>query len=134
VWAWTDSYAEDDGWEPVAEECRRRKRTYTQTVYPDYYTSKLYNLDTREMIHHLRVLNMPFDKLGRETQNYGVTYVFRKLLERAVKLDVPVINVATWNDFAEGHHLAPEINHNFAFWVLLNHYKRKWLDLPPEGE
>jgi hypothetical protein len=135
VWGWTDSYATDDGWVAVAEECRRRKRTYTQTIYPDYYTSKLYNLDTHTMIHRLHdVLEVPFEKLGRETQNCGVTHVYRNLLERAVELDPPLINVATWNDFGEGHHLAPEINHNFAFGVLLNHYKRQWLGLPPEGE
>lgn len=135
VWGWTDSYAKDDGWEDVARECRQRKRTYTQTVYPDYHTSKLYDLDTRKMLHRLSdVLKLPFDRLGRETQNCGVTHVYRNLLERAVELDAPVINVATWNDFGEGHHLAPEINHNFAFSVLLNHTKRRWLGLAPEDE
>lgn len=135
VWGWTDSYAADDGWAEVAKECGLRNRTYTQTVYPDYYTSKLYNLDSHNMIHRLRdVLEVPFGKLGRETQNCGVTHVYRNLLDPAVELDPPLINVATWNDFGEGHHLAPEINHNFAFGVLLNHYKRRWLDLPVEGE
>ena len=135
VWGWTDSFAEDDGWEDVAKACRRRNRTYTQTIYPDYYTSKLYNIDTGRMLYKLNdVLELPFDKLRRETQNCGVTYVYRNLLARAVKLDPPLINVATWNDFSEGHHLAPEINHNFAFGVLLNHYKRQWLHLPTEDE
>ena len=135
VWGWTDSFAPDDGWVEVAKECRRRGRTYTQTVYPDYYTSKLYDLDTHKMIHRLGdVLDTPMHKLGRESQNCGVTYVYRNLLERAVEVDSPLINVATWNDFAEGHHLAPEVNHNFAFQVLLKHYKRRWLGLPAEGE
>ena len=135
VWGWTDSYAPADGWKEVAERCRRRQRTYTQTVYPDYYTSKIYNSDTGDMVRRLNdIIATPHEKLLRETQNCGVTYVYRNLLQRAVDLDVPLINFATWNDYAEGHHLAPEINHNFAFAVLLNHYKRCWLGLPAEDE
>jgi hypothetical protein len=44
----------------------------------------------------------------------------------AIDLDSPLINFTTWNDYPEGHHLAPEINHNFGFAVLLRHYVAQW--------
>jgi hypothetical protein len=58
---------------------------------------------------------------------------FRRRLELAVELDAPVINLTTWNDYPEGHHLAPEINHNFGFAMLLQHYKAKWRGRPASG-
>ena len=49
-----------------------------------------------------------------------------QLLKRAVAHDVPIINYVTWNDFPEGHHLAPEVNHSFGPALLLKHFKRRW--------
>ena len=45
---------------------------------------------------------------------------------------MPIINYVTWNDFPEGHHLAPEINHNFGPAVLLKHFKRQWTSGRPK--
>ena len=62
----------------------------------------------------------------RHYQVCKLSYVFRKLLERAIKVDAAMINLVTWNDYAEGHHLAPEINHNFGFALLLRYYRNRW--------
>jgi hypothetical protein len=48
------------------------------------------------------------------------------LLEFAIDEDVPIIKIIAWNDYPEGHHLAPEINHNYGFSVLLKHCKALW--------
>jgi hypothetical protein len=65
-------------------------------------------------------------KIERKGIVTNLSYNFRKLLEFAIEEDVPIINVITWNDYPEGHHLAPEINHNYGFSVLLKHYKALW--------
>ena len=56
----------------------------------------------------------------------GLSYNFRKQLEFCVERDVPMINIITWNDYPEGHHLAPEGNHNDGFSLLLRYYKQCW--------
>jgi len=128
VWGWTDSFRRDDGWDALAALCRERKRDYTQTVYPDYHTSKLYTkAKPPDMVSRLEeALRLGRDRLERHTQVCGVSDVYRKLLDRAVRTDASLINFVTWNDFPEGHHLAPEINHNFGFSLILQHYKNVW--------
>jgi hypothetical protein len=128
VWGWTDSYATDDGWERVAAGCKARKRDYTQTVYPDYYTSKLYpHRKNAPMLFRLEeALAIGRENTERQIQVCRLSYVFRQLLARAVRTDAALINLVTWNDYPEGHHLAPEINHNFGFALLLKHYKGIW--------
>ena len=128
IWGWTDSYRPDDGWEQVANSCKKRKRTYTQTIYPDYYTSKLYRrANPKEMLFRYKDAKaLGVENLERQYQICHLSYLFRKLLERAIKVDAPMVNLVTWNDYPEGHHLAPEINHNFGFALLLHHYKSVW--------
>jgi len=128
VWGWTDSFAPDDGWDHVAARCKARRRDYTQTVYPDYYTSKLYpRRKDAPMLHRLdEALKLGLAGVERHIQRCRLSCVFRKLLERAVRTDASMINLATWNDYPEGHHLAPEINHNFGFARLLRYYRRAW--------
>ncbi|MGB0333853.1 MAG: hypothetical protein ACPGGN_00665 [Opitutales bacterium] len=52
------------------------------------------------------------------------------MLQDAIDRDAAMINYVTWNDWPEGHHLAPEVNHNFAPSILLRHFKAKWLGQP----
>lgn len=128
IWGWTDSYRSDDGWEPAAAYCRKRSRAYTQTVYPDYYTSKLYRRGepNRMLFSYREAQALGIGQVERHYQVCHLSYLFRKLWGRAIKLDAPMVNLVTWNDFPEGHHLAPEINHNFGFSLLLQHYKSQW--------
>jgi hypothetical protein len=131
VWDWidTDPDKTEKDWQRVAGLCRRRHRTYTQTVFSDYYGSKVYdgsNGQYRLMFNVYEVLGKDIKDIFRECMPTQLTYVFRRLLGRAVSLDAALINYATWNDYPEGHHIAPEINHNFAFPVLLRHFKDQW--------
>ena len=54
-----------------------------------------------------------------------------KLLQQAIRRDASIINYATWNDFPEGHHLAPEASHNFGPSLLLRYLKRRWQSKTP---
>jgi len=136
VWGWTASEENPQFWDYLVKRCREEGCTYTQTVYPDYYTSKVYprgenghrilstvdalQAGTSGIERHYRVTNLSETQIG--------------LLQRAVRHDVSIINYVTWNDFPEGHHLAPEVNHNFGPALLLRHFKRQWQSKTPAVE
>lgn len=127
TWIWTLTYHKNYIGNLVANTCKLRKRTFTGSVFNDFYTSKLLKKGTWDMYH--RVEDAVKDGLGKVERRYlitGLSYNFRKLLEFAIDRQAQLINVITWNDYPEGHHLAPEINHNYGFSVLLNYYKNKW--------
>jgi len=132
VWIWTLPYSTHQYLgNMVADECEKRHRIFTGSVFPDFYTSKLLKKDTWDMYHSASdavAAGMP--NVERKYITTGLSYNFRKLFEFGIKRNVPIMNVITWNDYPEGHHLAPEINHNEGFSILLNYYKSKWKGLP----
>ena len=128
TWIWTMAYTKNYIGEMVANTCAMRNRTFTGSVFGDFYTSKLLKKGTWDMYH--KVEDAVKDGLSKVERRYmvtGLSYNFRKLLEFNISKDVPIINVITWNDYPEGHHLAPEVNHNYGFSVLLNYYKNIWI-------
>lgn len=127
VWLWTLPYTDHYIGNMVAKQCKKRKRTFTGSAFPDFYTSKLLKRGTWDMFHFADdAAKAGIDKTERKYIVTGLSYNFRKQLEFSVEQDVPLINIITWNDYPEGHHLAPEINHNDGFSILLNHYKEQW--------
>ena len=132
TWIWTLAYRQDNYiGKMVAEECKRRQRTFTGSVFGDFYTSKLLKKGTWDMYHKVEdALKAGPDSVERKYLVTGLSYNFRKLLEFGIERNVPIINVITWNDYPEGHHLAPEVNHNEGFSILLNHHKSLWRNEP----
>ncbi len=127
VWGWTASEEDEEFWDYLARRCESFGTAYTQTVYPDYYTSKVYkkgegyrNVTVKE------ALEAKPDDLERHYRVTGLSRVQRQLFEKAVERKAVMINYATWNDYPEGHHLAPEMNRNFGPALLLRHYKALW--------
>jgi hypothetical protein len=132
VWIWTLPYGGKDylGY-MVADECRKRHRTFTGSVFNDFYTSKLQHKGTWDMYRSVNeAVHAGMDSIDRKYITCGLSYNFRKLWEFNIANNVAITNVITWNDYPEGHHLAPEINHNEGFSILLNYYKSKWKGLP----
>jgi hypothetical protein len=132
TWIWTLPYSDKNYiGEMVAKECAKRKRTFTGSVFNDFYTSKLLKKGTWDMYHNVgTAVDAGIAGVERKYITTGLSYNFRKLLEFNIKKDAPIINVITWNDYPEGHHLAPEVNHNEGFSILLNYYKSVWKGLP----
>jgi hypothetical protein len=131
TWIWTLAYNKNYIGNLVANTCIKRKRTFTGSAFGDFYTSKLLKKGTWDMYH--KVEDAVKDGLSKVERRYlvtGLSYNFRKLLEFGIEKDVPIMNVITWNDYPEGHHLAPEVNHNYGFCVLLNYYKNLWKNQP----
>jgi len=132
TWIWTLPYADSNYiGKMVAAECKLRHRTFTASIFSDFYTSKLQKKGTWDMYRSAaEAVKAGIDKVDRKRVITGLSYNFRKLFEFGIKNDASIINVITWNDYPEGHHLAPEINHNEGFSILLNYYKNKWKGLP----
>jgi hypothetical protein len=131
VWLWTLPYTDHYIGELVAGECKKRGRVFTGSAFPDFYTSKLLKRNTWDMFHEARdAAKAGIKKTERKYIATGLSYNFRKQLEFSIDKDVPIINIITWNDYPEGHHLAPEINHNDGFSILLKYYKSEWKKEP----
>ncbi|MBO9565763.1 MAG: hypothetical protein J7621_23505 [Niastella sp.] len=131
VWMWTVSYTSDYAGRLVADVCRQRNRTFMGSAFSDFYTSKLLKRGTWDMFHYAKeAVAAGIKKVERKYIPTGLSWTWRKMLEFAIEQDVSVINIITWNDYPEGHHLAPEINHNDGFTLLLNYYKSQWKKEP----
>lgn len=131
TWMWTIPYTDNYIGKMVAGECAKRNRTFTGSAFLGFYTSKLLPPGTWDMYNYAEdAANAGLEKIERRGIVTGLSYNYRKLLEFAVEKDVQIINLITWNDYPEGHHLAPEVNHNYGFSVLLNHYKSIWKGEP----
>ncbi len=100
------------------------------SAFCDFYTSKLLERGTWNIYSEEGAAAAGVEKSERKYIVTGLSYNFRKLLEFGISKDVSIMNVITWNDYPEGHHLAPEINHNEGFSVLLNYYKSVWKHEP----
>lgn len=133
TWLWTLPYenSESSVANRVAAVCRLRHRTFTGSVFNDFYTSKLLKKGTWDMYHHLEeAVAAGISQVERKYITTGLSYNFRQQCAFSIRHDVPILNVITWNDYPEGHHLAPEINHNEGFSILLNYYKSQWQHRP----
>lgn len=131
TWMWTVSYTKDYAGQLVADECRKRNRTFMGSAFNDFYTSKLLKRGTWDMFHYANeAVSAGINKVERKYIATGLSWTFRKMLEFGIEQDVSIINIITWNDYPEGHHLAPEINHNDGFSLLLKYYKGVWKKEP----
>jgi hypothetical protein len=127
VWLWTLPYTDHYIGNEVAKECKVRKRIFTGSAFADFYTSKLLKKGTWDMFHYVQdAVKTGIKNTERKYIVTGLSYNFRKLLEFGINEDVPLMNIITWNDYPEGHHLALEANHNDGFSILLNYYKSIW--------
>jgi hypothetical protein len=131
VWMWTLPYTDAYVGKKVAEACKERKRTFTGSTFSDFYTSKVLRTGTWDMFDYaIDAATAGMKKIERKGIITNLSENYRNLLKFAIDEDVPIINIITWNDYPEGHHLAPEINHNYGFSVLLKYYKALWKGEP----
>ena len=128
VWGWTASEENVEFWDYLAKRCQEEGCAYTQTVYPDYYTSKVYPAGEpgHRILSTAEALQVGLDGIERHYRVTNLAQTQITLLRQAIARKARIINYATWNDIPEGHHLAPEINHNFGPAILLRHFKHQW--------
>lgn len=121
-------------WDLFAQQCKAHGRAFTTSVCPDFYTSKLFRKETDKYLDRIwkleDALELGVPGMFRRIQVSGLSRELRASAERTIRTDAPLINVVTWNDYPEGHQICPDINHNFAFALLLKAYKNIWLGRP----
>jgi hypothetical protein len=132
IWGWVDSDDDPAYWDRLALRCAAQGVAYTQTVYPDYFTSKVYALGDKDyrMLSPADALKVGGAKIERHYRQTDLAKGQSKLLQAAIDRKAAVINYATWNDWPEGHHLAPEANHNFGPSLLLRSFAARWRGQP----
>jgi len=130
---WVSNCDEVEQWDHIANRAQERGTVYSQDVYGDFYDGMPKYASSGEGIHqHEELGSVAVDEIFRDVHILDLSHNFRTQLERAITRDADLINVATWNDYLEGHHVAPEINHNFGFAQLLQYYVAQWRGIPED--
>ncbi len=111
----------------VAEIARQKNRMFSYTVFSDFYTSKVFKGNSWEQFYDSKqAVDFGIANLTRHVENVGLSDDFIDLLKASIEKDSSLMSVCTWNDFREGHHIAPEINHNFVPSILITYFKKVW--------
>ena len=132
VWPWSQydyRHHEKNAYDAFARLAQERNRGFFYSSTLDFYSSKTYPTGTSDLIFDIqKAKQLGVHGQYRHYMETELTRAYRKTLERGIRQDTGIINVVTWNDYAEGHELAPSSNHNFAFAMILNYYRQKWLN------
>ena len=133
VWGWVEVDDDPAFWDRFAKRCTEKGVAYTQTVYPEYFTSKVYALGdkTYRLLPAAEALKLGTQGIERHYRQTDLAKGQARLLQAAIDRNAQIINYATWNDWPEGQHLAPEANHNFGPSLLLRLFAAKWRGQPP---
>jgi acetyl esterase/lipase len=124
AWRWAEGDMSADSLRLV-ELARKRQRLFSPTVYPSFI-GHIYKGDEAGNGSG-KVGRDPIDQLWRPYHKTQQTRLFRKQLQASIASDAKLLSVVTWNDFTENTQVMPDVNANFAWGVLLNHYKNIWL-------
>ena len=132
VWGWVEVDDDPAFWDELAKRCAEKGVAYTQTVYPDYFTSKVYALgdENYRMLSPSEAIKLGPQGIERHYRQTDLAKGQSRLLQSAIDRQAQIINYATWNDWPEGQHLAPEVNHNFGPSFLLRHFASQWRGQP----
>ena len=117
-------------WGRVTELCRERNRTCVLRVFPGGTMSKVWSVSKNERELDLNEIKQGFEDLRRIEMPSRLSSTFRSLWGVAISNDVQMVGIVSWDDYEEGHHLAPEINHNFGFGILMKYFKASWKKEP----
>lgn len=108
----------------TAETCKRMGRTYIKGVMSEMNCSKLRSVRTGAVEMHK--MSEPPGNYGRMIIGAGLSSNLTWCWEQAIAVDSPMVSLGTWNDYEEGHHIAPEVNHNFGFAQISAWHRTIW--------
>lgn len=136
VRGWATSACLDQGfWDYLADQAHRRGALYVQEVMGDFFTGKLYRGEPPDGLVYNpdELTGLKPGEVKRWGMVLNLTHNFRAQLENAIRRRADMISVTSWNDYPEGTHVAPEINHNFGFALLLKYYAALWRGRPEDA-
>ena len=133
AWRWVEGDASADMARHAAL-ARKRQRVFSPGIYPGFF-GHTYKVG-KDMTGGGRGEpgEDPVNELWRPYMKTRQTQLCRDLLESAIAAGSPLISFITWNDYTEATHLIPGVNSNFAWGVLLNHYRNIWLGRPEKND
>ena len=108
----------------TAETCKRMNRTYIKGIMSEMNCSKLRSMRTGAVEMHK--MSEPPENYGRMIIGSGLSANLTWCWEKAIAVDSPMVSLGTWNDYEEGHHIAPEVNHNFGFAQISAWHRARW--------
>jgi len=133
AWRWAEGNASAD----VARHAalaRKRQRVFSPSVYPGFFGHTYKVGKGMSGAGRGKVGEDAVSELWRPYMKTRQTQLCRDLLESAIAANSPLISFITWNDYTEATHLIPGANYNFAWGVLLNHYRNIWLGCPEKND
>lgn len=135
VKGWVTNYNQKKIWDYVAEQAKKKGKIYSQEVCGDFFTGKLYTSSPPSggIYNAGKASEVFMNEVNRWWKVFNLTKNFRQQLELAENRDADMINLTSWNDYPEGHHIAPEINHNFGFAQLFQYGVAQWRDRPEQA-
>lgn len=120
-------------WDAFADQCAVHGRAYSETICEDFYTSKLYRKEGKQFARISKLsdaLELGVDGMWRRVFVSDLSGELRSSMERAMRVDSPLLSVSTWNDYPEGHQICPDVNKNFSFATLLQYFSNIWKGTP----
>ena len=128
IHGWHTGCGDRAAWDYAATQCAERNRAFVQDTYGDLATGKFYPTDPpgEGVFSATEAASYCPDEVERWNVELGLSEHFRNQLAAAAERDADGVYLSTWNDYGEGHHVAPEINHNFAFAQLLRYGLAQW--------
>jgi len=114
----------------VAQTCKNRGRAYVKGVMPEMNCAKLRS--TRTGAVEMHKIGEPPENYGRMIIGAGLSSNLTWCWKQAIAAEAPMVSFGTWNDYEEGHHLAPEVNHNFGFGLMNAWHRAHWRGEAPE--
>lgn len=105
-----------------------RNRPLFQVACPERIGSQLFLKENDKKIKekHKNIDQITAKDVYIKGQNTKLTTTFRKSLESAIRNDVDLIDIYSWNSYDEGTHIAPEVHHRYGYSLLLRYYKHVW--------
>jgi hypothetical protein len=118
------AFARDMNW------ITKEKRSFVPTLMYDSYTTRKFDENNKQIRHPKHLQEPGFDpkKLIARCGYTGNSTYITELWENVLKFspDVSMVEIATWNDYLEGHALAPSLNHCFGQNAMMKHFKHLW--------
>jgi len=109
---------------------KNANRSFVPSIFFDSYTTRKFD-DSEKQIKSPKHLQEPgfdpqklFARCGYTGNSTYITTFWNNVLKFAP--DARLIEVITWNDYMEGHGMAPSLNHCFGQNTIVKHFKHIW--------
>jgi hypothetical protein len=118
-------------WDEVVSLAKSKNKPVVPALYPQKCESRVWFTSEDGKKQKIQNMQGGDGKLSASTgfRHYipgGLSFNLRQGIESAIQDQASLISVTTWNDFGEGHNIAPSLNNNFGYSLFFDYYKELW--------